>query len=349
MKTSLLRMVHNLLLFPAMMAFLVFIQPALLFFRFSRWVSRLLGFICDSAWDRAVVITGASSGIGEHTAYEFARLGAKLLIVARREERLSVVGERCRRLGAKKVVCMGVDVTDDQQCKAMVERAVAELGGVDFLVNNAAVAENVLFKDIKGVEAMTKEVDVTFWGSVYPTHYALPYLMKSEVGRIVVVGSMLSFIPYPRLSMYVAAKHALLGLYDSIAVELRGKIGGVTFVAPGWIESEMTSGKFLEGDEGKVVRDEEARDEVVGPAIVTPVRECAKAIVDGALHREHYVYVPYYYSPLMYYRLFAWEVIESVFHRMFLPREHPLSQKLVRWLGRVTYPSSIVGDGVKKE
>ncbi|KAF3503611.1 hypothetical protein F2Q69_00043154 [Brassica cretica] len=112
----------------------------------------LFGFIrnskeSDKVSGKVVIITGSSSGIGEHLAYEYARRGAYLTLVARREDRLRLVANRCRRLGSPDVAVVRGDVSVIEDCKRFIEETISRFGRLDHLVNNAGIAEAKFFED----------------------------------------------------------------------------------------------------------------------------------------------------------------------------------------------------------
>ncbi|KAG7537414.1 NAD(P)-binding domain superfamily [Arabidopsis suecica] len=130
-------------------------------------------------------------------------------------------------------------------------------GFMDHLVTNAGVAPLYLFEDIEDLSKASPAMDINFWGSVYCTFFASPYLKKFR-GRIVVIASGCGYIASPRLSFYCASKAAVIAFYETLRTEFGSDIG-VTIVAPGIVDSEMSRGKFMTKD-GKLVVDKELRD-----------------------------------------------------------------------------------------
>ncbi|TVU46341.1 hypothetical protein EJB05_05867, partial [Eragrostis curvula] len=112
--------------------------------------------------------------------------------------------------------------------------------------------------------------DVNFWGSIYPTYYALPHL-KASKGKLIVFSSAAGTVPTSRLTFYNASKAALLRFYETLRSELGSEVG-ITILTPGYVDSEMTQGKMIEKG-GKLVIDEEARDVQIG---VFPVGRAEK-------------------------------------------------------------------------
>ena len=125
--------------------------------------------------DQVVIVTGASAGIGRALALQLARQGAKVAIAARRLERLEQIAGECRLLAGEALV-VPTDVSDEAQCKALVEKTMAEFGRLDMLINNAGLAVLSLFAEFPDLSVFRHAMDVNFYGSVYCTYYALPFI-----------------------------------------------------------------------------------------------------------------------------------------------------------------------------
>ncbi|KAJ7531368.1 hypothetical protein O6H91_14G041600 [Diphasiastrum complanatum] len=302
----------NLVIPPSGLSFLALVWPTLAFTNVFQWL--LTTLFPEEVVRKVVLITGASSGIGEQIAYEYAKRGARLALVARRENLLQQVAHNAKKQGAADVRYIVADVSREEDCKRLVEETINYYGRLDHLVNNAGLTHSFLFEDASDAAGFFEVMNVTFWGALYPTYYALPHLRKTR-GKILVNDSVAAWLPFPRMSVYNAAKAALLNLYDTLRVEIGTEIG-ITIAMPGWIESEMTKGKFAT-DEGDLTLQ---RDVHVGPFPVEYAEECAKAMVSGVLKGRRYVIVPFWYSVFLLYRLLAPELLEWSYRLLFVAK-----------------------------
>lgn len=192
---------------------------------------------------QSVVITGASSGIGEALAYELARQGARLTLGARRLDNLTVVTEKCRSLGGE-AIAVQCDVADKAQCAHLIQQAVDTYSGIDTLVNNAGITMWARFSDLQDPALIDQIMQVNFMGAVYCTYYALPHLKKSR-GRIACISSMAEKLIAPGNTGYVASKRALDAFYESLRPEISDDGISITMLYLGFIDTGF-AGKMLD-------------------------------------------------------------------------------------------------------
>ena len=186
--------------------------------------------------DKTVIVTGASSGIGEAMAYEFAARGARVVLGARSGEKLRTIVEKIRSQGGQAVWC-GVDVTRPEECRALVETAVGEFGGVDVLVCNAGLSMRAIFDDVE-LSVLHRLMDVNFWGTVNCCKYALPYLQQSH-GSIVGISSVAGLHGLPGRTGYSASKYAMTGFLETLRIENLRKGLHVMIACPGFTASNV--------------------------------------------------------------------------------------------------------------
>jgi short-subunit dehydrogenase len=186
---------------------------------------------------QVVIITGASAGIGKALALKLASQGAKLAIAARRAERLEQVAVESRQRGGEALV-VPTDVSDEAQCKTLVQKTVSEYGRLDMLINNAGLAVLSLFADYPDLGLFRHTMDVNFYGAVNCTYYALPYLKQAK-GRIVAISSMGGKAAIPYNAPYCASKYALHGFYDALRMEVSRSGVSATVICPWWVVTEF--------------------------------------------------------------------------------------------------------------
>lgn len=230
--------------------------------------------------DNVVVITGGSSGIGRELAYQLAAQGALLVLAAREPTLLESVAAECRRRGAR-AIAVPTDVGVESQCQALVERAVAEFGRIDTLVNNAGLSMHARFDELDSVEPIEHLMRINFFGSVYCTFYALPHLRKSR-GRLVAVCSLAGLTGVPTRTAYAASKHAMSGFFNSLRIETAGEGVSITIAYPGFVATEIASRAI--GPHGTILGERAVQDSAVMPA-----DECARLIISAAASRRRQV------------------------------------------------------------
>ena len=183
---------------------------------------------------KVVIITGASSGIGRALAKDFFLRGAKLALGARRIAEL----ERLKAdLGGSEILCIETDVTRETDCQRLIDRTVERYGRIDILINNAGISMRALFKDMD-LEVMRRLMNVNFYGTVYCTKFALPYLLETK-GTLAGIISIAGYVGLPGRTAYSASKFAVRGFLDTIRIEhLRSGLH-VLVAAPGFTASEV--------------------------------------------------------------------------------------------------------------
>lgn len=166
--------------------------------------------------NKIVIITGASSGIGEACAYVFGKAGAKLVLAARNLEKLQLLSSQLASIGVQSlpVTC---DVRIEKDCEALIQKTLAQYGQIDVLINNAGISMRALFKDAD-LNVLETLMQTNFWGAVYCTKFALPHLLKVN-GSIIGVNSWAGFTGLPGRTGYSASKFALLGFMEALRVE----------------------------------------------------------------------------------------------------------------------------------
>lgn len=186
--------------------------------------------------NKTVVITGASSGIGMALAREFGLLGANVVMGARDEASLKKLADEITEAGGRAIYAP-TDVTKEEECKKLVDNAVETYGGIDVMICNAGISMRALFDDVE-LSVLSRLMDVNFWGTVYCTKYALPWLQKSK-GSLAGVSSVAGIHGLPGRTGYSASKYAMTGFLETIRIENLKKGVHVMIACPGFTASNV--------------------------------------------------------------------------------------------------------------
>jgi len=195
--------------------------------------------------NKVIIITGASEGIGRALSLQLAPQGARLLLAARNRERLQSLASECGQAGAETLVC-SCDVTRPADCESLVKNTIARFGRIDILVNNAGATMWAEFREISDLHIFNDIMEINYLGAVYCTHFALPHLVECG-GLIVAVASLAGLTGVPSRTGYAASKHAMIGFFDSLRIELRGSGVDVSIIAPDFVVSQIHR-RALQGD-----------------------------------------------------------------------------------------------------
>ncbi len=180
--------------------------------------------------NKVIVITGASSGIGEASAIQFAKKGANLILVARREEKLLAVKKKISKFNVKTLVCP-CDVSQKSQVKQMAKTVLEKFGRIDILVNNAGFAIYGTVSDLS-IEEIESQMATNYFGMVYCIKNFLPIMLEQNSGHIVNVASVAASFGLPGIASYCASKFAMLGFSEGLKHELQNTGVRVTVVSP---------------------------------------------------------------------------------------------------------------------
>ncbi len=191
-----------------------------------------------SKTNKVVIITGASSGLGEATARRLAKNGAKLMLAARREDRLQdLVAEIGQDGGTAKYQV--TDVTDQSQVKALAKATKDAYGRIDVLVNNAGLMPLSPLAETK-VDEWERMVDVNIKGVLYGIAAVMPVMLQQESGHIINLSSVAGHKVFPGGTVYCATKFAAKAISEGIRLESNGKIRS-TNISPGAVDTELTN------------------------------------------------------------------------------------------------------------
>jgi len=219
--------------------------------------------------DKVVIITGASSGIGKALAFSFGHEGAKIVITGRKEAPLLEVSHELSTLGIDNLPIVS-DVSIEADNAEMVKKTIEKYGKIDILINNAGISMRSMFEDCD-LNVIKTLMDINFYGTVYATKYALPYI-KATKGSIVGVSSIAGYRGLPVRSGYSASKFAMNGFLEALRTELLHTGVHVLTACPGFTASNIrvaslgadgsSKGDSMR-DEGNMMSSEEVADRIL--------------------------------------------------------------------------------------
>lgn len=259
---------------------------------------------------KTVVITGASSGIGLALAHHFAQAGGRVVLGARSAEKLE---ETCNNLRAQgfEAAYSATDVTREEDCRALIQKAVESFGGVDILICNAGISMRAILDDVD-LSVLHRLMDVNFWGTVYCTKYALPYLQRSR-GTVVGVSSVAGLHGLPGRTGYSASKYAMTGFLETVRIENLKKGVNVMIACPGFTASNVRfSALTADGSQqGQTPRNE---------GKMMSAEEVAGRIARGIRHHKHLLLMDAEGRATHFIKKFSTRLLDRLFY-MVMARE----------------------------
>lgn len=191
------------------------------------------------AESKVVVITGASSGMGEATAKLLAQDGDKLVLGARRENRLQEIAKDVEKLGGEAVYA-ATDVTNDDEVEALAKLAIDKFGRIDVWINSAGIMPQSLLSQ-KKVKDWDMMIDINIKGTLYGIGAALPYMMKQKSGQIINIASVAGHIVGPLSAVYSGTKYAVRAISEGLRQEMAQAQSNVrvTLISPGAVDTGL--------------------------------------------------------------------------------------------------------------
>jgi NAD(P)-dependent dehydrogenase (short-subunit alcohol dehydrogenase family) len=239
--------------------------------------------------DKAVLITGASSGIGKATALRLAKEGAHLALVSRSPDALDQVAQETRALGAQ-VVVLPTNVAEADQCGRAVDATVAAFGRLDVLLCSAGLSLRAYFEKTR-LEVLERVMRVNFFGTLYMTHFALPHVKKTR-GSLVAISSLTGKRGIPSYALYGASKFAIQGLYEALRVELLRDGVHVGIVSPAFVDTPLRVNVL--GPDGQPWPEPPPP-----PFRIWPVEKCVDQIMKLLRRRRNEAMIPWFAGPLI--------------------------------------------------
>lgn len=192
--------------------------------------------------DKVILLTGASSGIGEGIALAMASKGAKIGLLARRAEMLDDLKQRCIDAGGE-AISLPADVTDAEKVAAAAESLRKAFGPIDIMIANAGIGGNNAETRDLVPEAVKKVIDINLLGAANAIHAVLPQMLERGSGQLVAISSLAGFRGLPKSAAYSASKAGMTAFFESVRLDAAHRGVAVTIIQPGFIKTPLTAGR----------------------------------------------------------------------------------------------------------
>lgn len=220
--------------------------------------------------DKIVLITGASSGIGEACAIALAALGAKLILTARRSEKLQQLAAHLEKTYQAQVTIFSCDVTDPDDVQQNLAQLPPEFQAINVLINNAGLAVGLERLHEGNFDDWNRMIDTNIKGILHVTRYVLPGMLARKAGHIIQLGSTSAYQTYPGGGVYCATKHAVNALSKTLTQEVAGTPLRVTEIDPGMVDTEFSLVRF-KGDKVRAQKVYEKMVPLIGADIADAI------------------------------------------------------------------------------
>lgn len=232
--------------------------------------------------DKVIWITGASSGIGEALALEFAKQEARLILSARREDELTRVGA-LTKLPELDLMLLPFDLSDTKNASALTAQIINKFGRIDILINNGGYSQRSEAIETP-IEIDRQLMEVNYFSYVALTKAVLPYMKRQKRGQIIAISSIAGKFGFYLRSSYSAAKHALHGFYESLRLETEGFGIKTLLVCPGKIKTNVSLNAVTASGKAHSKMDESHENAM-------SAEECARQIIKGIRNNKEEIFI----------------------------------------------------------
>jgi len=269
---------------------------------------------------KVVIVTGASSGIGEATAREFAKEGAKIVLAARRVDKLQALADEITAMksGAEALVVQA-DLSRLEDIEAMIQQTLGKFNRIDVLVNNAGFGRLDWLENLDPVKDIQAQIDVNVMGVIQTTRQVLPIMIKQRAGSIINMCSMAGLVGTPTYSIYAASKHAVHGFSEALRREVKPWGINVSLIYPGGVITEFTQ-------HAGIKRKTNAKT----PAfMLLTAGQVGQAVVKLSHHPRRMLVIPWLWNVTVFMNKFLPGLVDyTTIHRFTIPeREEELKMK----------------------
>lgn len=245
---------------------------------------------------KVIIITGASSGIGEHLSKSLAKKGAIIICAARRKNELERVSNEIKKDGGSAYpIKTDIRILDD--CRKLMQKTVEKYGKIDALILNAGLSMWSKFDEIEDISYFKTLMDTNYMGAVNCCHYAVPYLKKTA-GKIISCSTAQALMGFPNHSGYAASKHALHGFLSTLSIELKYQISFLEVIL-GWIKgTNLRYNALGQNDKNTKTQVRKHTEEAVD------LNECVREIILAIESEKTKVYIPKKLSLIPFLKVF---------------------------------------------
>jgi len=257
---------------------------------------------------KVIVVTGGTDGIGRALVDSLMQQGAKVITCGRNYDKLYQLQTL---YAGKTLLAASADVANEGDCKNLIQQAVNAFGTIDVLINNAGISMRALFTDTD-LETIRRVMDINFWGSVYCTKYALPYITKNN-GTVAGISSIAGYRGLPGRSGYSASKFALQGWLEALRTELLETGVNVMWVCPGYTKSNIRNAALNKNSEpqGETPLDENS---------LMGAKECASLILKAIEKRKRTLVITSQGKETILLNRFMPELADKMIHKFFFKK-----------------------------
>ncbi|MEB2334283.1 MAG: SDR family oxidoreductase [Anaerolineaceae bacterium] len=269
---------------------------------------------------QVVIVTGASSGIGEATARRFGREGAKVVLAARRIDRLEALAKEIEEMGSSaEAFALQTDLSKLEDCQTLIQKTLARFGRVDILINNAGFGRLDWLENLDPLKDIQAQFAVNAMGVIQTTRQALPAMIRQRSGHIIQMCSMAGLVGTPTYTIYSASKHAVHGFSEALRREVKPWGIEVSMAYPGGVETEFA-------DHAGIKRKTKA---TTPKFMVLTAEQVADAVVSLARRPRAMRIIPWLWLFTVWLnRSLNWLVDYMTIHRFTIPeREEELKTK----------------------
>ncbi len=255
--------------------------------------------------NKVVVVTGGSDGIGRALVTELMNRGARVATCGRNYDKLY---ELKATLPGKPLLIQAADVSSENDCENFIAQVIKTFGTIDILVNNAGISMRALFKDVE-LETLKKVMDVNFWGSVFCTKFALPYITKQK-GTIAGISSIAGYRGLPGRTGYSASKFAMQGWLECLRTEMSEEGVNVMWICPGFTSSNIRNAALGKdgSPQGESPMDEEK---------MMSSEECSQHILKAIENRKRTLVLTFTGKRTIFLNRFFPNLADKLVHKFF--------------------------------